>query len=86
MIQSIQIISPEEQNIGTEEIKRDDQRVSTNVLAKLAEIYEKSGAYADAYIQSMSKEFDVDVYMLANNLQVLEDLGYIESVASGCSK
>lgn len=86
MIQSFGIISAEEQNIGTEEIIRDNQRIRTAILDKLAKVYEQSGTHADDYIESMAKEFVVDVHMLANNLQVLEDLGYVKSVANGFFK
>lgn len=82
-IDAIGIISAEEKNIGLEEIRKENQRLRTVALDKLAKVHEESGRLADAYIESMSQEFGVDVYTLVNNLQVLEDLGYVESVTNG---
>ncbi len=83
IIQSLGILSAEEQNIGLREIRSENQRLRTIILDKLAKIYEENGRFADVYIDSMSQEFRVDIYALASNLQVLEDLGYVESVANG---
>jgi Mn-dependent DtxR family transcriptional regulator len=85
-IQSIGILTAEEQNIAAEQLKSENQHIRTRILDKLANVYETSGVYADTYIESMSKEFEVDAYALANNLQVLEELGYVESVAMGSYK
>jgi hypothetical protein len=86
IIQSFGILNAEERNIGLEEIRSENQHIRTIVLDKLAKVYEENGRYADAYIKSMSQEFGVDIYVLVNNLQVLGDLGYVESVASGSYK
>ncbi|MCE9644370.1 MAG: restriction endonuclease [Chloroflexi bacterium] len=83
LIDFLGVLSAEEQNIGLEEIRKENQRLRTKVLDKLAKVYEESGRLADAYIESMSQEFGVDIYALANNLQILEDLSYIESVSNG---
>lgn len=85
-IQSYGILNAEEQNLVDEEIKSENQHIRTKILDKVAKLYETSGAYADAYIESMAQEFAIDVYVLAHNLQVLEELGYIESVANGSFK
>jgi hypothetical protein len=86
MIQSYGILKAEELNIVTDESKKENQHIRTSTLDKLAKVYETSGAYADVYIESMAQEFAIDVDALANNLQVLEELGYIESVANGSFK
>ena len=86
MIQAAGIVKSEEQNLVAEEIKGGNQHIRTRVLEKLAKLYETSGEYADDYIDSMAQEFAVDIYVLANNLQVLEDLNYIETVALGSYK
>lgn len=85
-IQSYGILKAEEQNIIAEKMKIENQNIRTSVLEKLAKVYKTSGAYADAYIEFMAQEFAFDIYALANNLQVLEELGYIESVANGSYK
>jgi L-amino acid N-acyltransferase YncA len=85
-IHSFGILHAEEQNIGSEEIRNENRRIRTVIMDKLANVYEKSGQYADAYIESTSQEFGIDIYALVNNLQALEDLGYVESVANGSYK
>jgi DNA-binding Lrp family transcriptional regulator len=85
-IQSYGIVKAEEQNIVAEKIKNENQHIRTRVLEKLAKVYKTSGADADAYIEFMAQEFAFDIYALANNLQVLEELGYIEAIANGSYK
>ena len=86
MIQAAGVVKAEEQNIVAGELKNDNQHIRTRVLARLAKVYETHGEYADDYIDTMAQEFAVDIYALANNLQVLEDLSYIETVAMGSYK
>jgi hypothetical protein len=86
MIQSFGVLKAEEHNVGSEEIRNENQHIRTIVMDKLATVYEKNGRFADAYIESMSPEFGGDIDVLVNNLQVLEDLAYVESVAHGSYK
>jgi hypothetical protein len=85
-IRSQGILKAEEQNLVADGIKSENQHLRTRILDKLATVYETSGELADVFIDSMSQEFSIDIYILVNNLQLLEDLGYIESVASGSFK
>ena len=55
-------------------------------LDKLARLYKEKGSYANAHIDNLSNEFNVDIYGLINNLQVLEYLGFVDSVTSGSFK
>ena len=80
------ILQAEEQNLVTGEIKDENQRVRTIILSKLAKVYEEDGTYATVDFGSLSEELGVDIHVLDNNLQVSEDLGYIESVGTGSYK
>lgn len=57
-----------------------------SILDKLATVYDEGGVDADAHIESMAEELGIDIYLLVNNLQVLEDSGCVESVTIGFFK
>ena len=86
IIRSFGIIRAEEIGIAPEEIREENQQVRTIVLDSLAAIREERGSLASKHIQSLSEELGVGVEVLANNLQVLDDLGYVEPMATGSYK
>lgn len=77
------IIHAEELGIAPQKLVRENQHIRTMVLDKLATVRDEKGAYADARIESMAEEFGVDKRLLAYNLEVMCDLGYVEPVAMG---
>jgi DNA-binding PadR family transcriptional regulator len=79
-------IKAEKEGVSPEKITEENQHIRTVVLNELANVYEKSGHFADSYIETMSQELDVDINLLVNNLQILEDLGYVETVSMGSYK
>lgn len=81
-IDAIGAIKAENEGISPREMTKENQNIRTVVLDQLAKVYEKGGSFADAYFESMSRDLNIDVNLLVNNVQILEDLGYVESVAS----
>jgi DNA-binding PadR family transcriptional regulator len=79
-------IRAELEGISPEKFTWENQRIRTLVLNELANVYENSGRFADSYIETMSQELDIDMNLLVNNLQVFEDLGYVETVSMGSYK
>jgi len=80
------VINAENEGVSPKEITKENQQIRTAVLDQLAKVYEKGGSFADAYIEVISRDLNIDINLLVNNLQILEDLGYAESVASGSYK
>jgi len=85
-IDAVGAITAENEGFSPEEMTKENQHIRTVVLDQLASIYEKGGSIAEAYIETMSQDLSIDINLLANNLQILEDLGYIESVSMGSFK
>lgn len=80
------VIVAENEGIPPEENVRENQHIRTIVLDQLAKVYEKDGSFADTYIETMSHDLGVDINLLVNNLQILEDLDYVETVSMGSFK
>ena len=80
------VINAENEGISPEGLTKENQHIRTVVLNRLAKAYEEGGSLADVHIQPLSQNLDIDINLLVNNLQILEDLGYIEPVASGSCK
>lgn len=80
------VLQAEKLGVVPEGLIKENQHARTVILDKLAAVYEKGGSIADAYIETLSGETGIEVNVLVNNLQVLEDLGYIESVSIGSYK
>jgi len=79
-------IMAEKEGISPEEITKENQHIRTVVLDELAKVYEKGGSFADAYIETMSRDLGIDINLLVNNIQILEDLDYVETVSMGSFK
>jgi len=79
-------ITAENEGFSQEELTKENQHIRTIVLDQLTNLYEKDGPFAEAYIETMSQDLSIDVNLLVNNLQILEDSGYIESVSMGSFK
>lgn len=80
------IIYSEEQGIAPEELLKENQHARILILDFLARVYEEHGNFADAYIEQLAEETELETGVLRNNLQVLSELGYIEPVAMGSYK
>jgi len=80
------VIRAENDGISPKELTKENQHIRTVVLDQLAKVYEKGGSLADAYIESMSRDLNLDLNLLVNNLQILEDIGYAESASMGSYK
>jgi predicted transcriptional regulator len=85
-ITALGAITAEKEGASPEEITKENQHIRTLVLDHLANIYEEGGSFAEAYIEMMPSDLNVDQNLLVNNLQILEDLRYAESVAGGSYK
>jgi hypothetical protein len=80
-ITSLGVIRAEDERIVPEELAKNNQHIRTVALDELAKAYETPTSSGDADIGSISTKLGIDLNLLVNNLQVLEDLDYIEPVA-----
>jgi len=84
IITSFGIIHAEENGIASEKLAKENQRARIVAMDNMAKIYDESSDPGDAHIQSLSERTGLNInLLLGNNLQVLKDLGYVESVAVG---
>ncbi len=81
IITSYGTIHAEENSLVPEELQKENQRIRTAALDILANIYEESeSSFADVHIQTLTDKIGVDAHSLVNNLEVLEDLDYVDPV------
>jgi len=80
------IIHSEENKIAPIEMAQRNNQIRTVILDELAKAYENGGITASIHIEKLSKSAESDEYLTAYNLQVLDELGYVEPFTMGSYK
>ena len=72
------IVLAENEGIAPEELTKTNQRARTLMLDSLATVYEQEGAWVHTYYQMLCEKTSLDAPTVVNNLQVLQELGYVD--------
>lgn len=80
------IISAEKSGIPPEDIVEKNSHTRTMLLNALYDVYEDRGSDSTEHYENLSQKTGQDTDLIMNNLQVLENLGYVSWEGSGfCS-
>ena len=80
------IISAEERGIVPEAQVKVSRELRTRLLALLGEVFDHQGHLASKHIEELASETAGDSYFVLHNLQLLTDLGYVETPLNGSFK
>ncbi len=80
------IILAEEEGIPPEELVAKNRRIRTLILDLLAKVFEEKGGLADLPISRIAEQIEFSEREVADNLQLMDELGYVEHVAASTFK
>ncbi len=79
-------VRAEEEGVALAEFVRANQRIRTDILLALAEVYETRGRLYSKFKRELETELGIDQHVATANVMVLDDLGYAEPAENGCQR
>jgi len=86
IIQANGILIAEEESIPPDDIVAKNRRIRTVALDRLANVFAVHGGFADLDVMKIAEEMGISEREVFDNLQLLEDIGYVEHVAASLFK
>lgn len=77
------ILYAEEHNLAPEQLAKENQRLRTQALDNLGQLYEEKGRLAVSHYSGLADEVGADEKVLTYNLLLLKDTGYVDQIANG---
>lgn len=78
------IFKVEEQRLVSEETITKNSKIRTDILKRLAELYQTEGLHAELQFTDMLEELGISQTDLFINVDFLRDAGYVDSICQGC--